>query len=34
MFKFGGDISGIHQNETIGFLSPEEKSELFGKGSM
>jgi hypothetical protein len=34
MKQFGADISGIQANETVGFLSPQEKSELFGKGSM
>lgn len=29
--KFAGDISGINANETVGFLTPAEKSELFGK---
>jgi len=29
--KFAGDISGIAPNETVGFLSPAEKQELFGK---
>jgi hypothetical protein len=29
-----GDLSGIHnRDETIGFLSPAEKSEIFGLGS-
>ena len=32
--KFGADLSGIHQNETVGFLSPEEKTDLFGKGAI
>ena len=27
---FGADLTGIHQNESIGFISAEEKSELFG----
>ena len=34
MKQFGGDISGINPNETVGFLSAQERSELFGKGSM
>ena len=29
-----GDISGIKADETIGFLSAAEKSELFGSGAM
>ena len=29
-----GDISGIKADETIGFLSAAEKSELFGTGAM
>lgn len=32
--QFAGDISGIHANETVGFLSAKEQSEIFGKGSL
>lgn len=32
MFNPGSNISGIHQDDTIGFLSAAEKSELFGAG--
>jgi hypothetical protein len=34
LHQFAGDISGINSNETVGFLSAQERSELFGKGSM